>query len=155
MTSNIKNWPWTHGSFDTGCWDRHWIQNISSTRKMVNFETLRVYSLLWYRWSISNLGHKGFYLPTLLDLNFRLFLVRTCFVWRYQYILEVWKFEFQQPVFKKVPLAGLNSLQHKKCQNSTWYSKILTKKNCFQNIKIKLNQGTWMTLQSSVVIFRP
>ena len=29
------------------------------------------------------------------------------------------------------------------------------KKNiCFQNIKIKLNPGTWMTLQSSVVIFQ-
>ena len=31
---------------------------------------------------------------------------------------------------------------------------ILTKNICFQNIKIKLNSGTWMTLQSSVVIFQ-
>ena len=30
----------------------------------------------------------------------------------------------------------------------------LTKNMCFQNIKIKLNSGTWMTLQSSVVIFQ-
>jgi hypothetical protein len=26
----------------------------------------------------------------------------------------VWKFEFHQPVFKKVPSAGLNNLQHKR-----------------------------------------
>ena len=31
---------------------------------------------------------------------------------------------------------------------------ILTKNVSFQNIKIKLNSGTWMTLQSSVVIFQ-
>ena len=31
---------------------------------------------------------------------------------------------------------------------------ILTKNNCVQNIKIKLNSGTWMTLQSSVMIFQ-
>ena len=42
----------------------------------------------------------------------------------------------------------------KGCQNSTWYLMILTKNICFQNIKIKLNPGTWMTLQSSVVIFQ-
>ena len=30
---------------------------------------------------------------------------------------------------------------------------ILTKNTCFQNIKIKLNSWTWLTLQSSVVIF--
>ena len=42
----------------------------------------------------------------------------------------------------------------KGCQNSTWYLMILTKNICFQNIKIKLNPGTWMILHSSVVIFQ-
>ena len=42
----------------------------------------------------------------------------------------------------------------KGCQYSTWYFMILTKNICFQKIKIKLNPGTWMTLQSSVVIFQ-
>ena len=31
-----------------------------------------------------------------------------------QWLQEVWKFEFHQPVFKKVLSAGLNSLQHKR-----------------------------------------
>ena len=31
---------------------------------------------------------------------------------------------------------------------------ILPKNNCFQNIKIKLNSTTWMTLMSSLVIFK-
>ena len=39
-------------------------------------------------------------------------------------------------------------------KNSSWYFMILPKNNCFQNIKIKLNSTTWMTLMSSMVIFR-
>ena len=31
---------------------------------------------------------------------------------------------------------------------------ILPKKNIFQNINVKLNSKTWMTLKSSVVIFQ-
>ena len=39
-------------------------------------------------------------------------------------------------------------------KNSSWYFMILPKNNCFQNIKIKLNSTTWMTLMSSLVIFK-
>ena len=39
-------------------------------------------------------------------------------------------------------------------QPPTWYFMILTKNIGFRNIKIKLNSWTWMTLQSSVVIFQ-
>ena len=42
----------------------------------------------------------------------------------------------------------------KGCQYSTWYFMILTKNICFQNIKIKLNLITSITLKSSVLIFR-
>jgi hypothetical protein len=31
---------------------------------------------------------------------------------------------------------------------------IVAKNICFQNIKIKLNSGTWMTLDSSELIFQ-
>ena len=68
-----------------------------------------------------------------------------------QWLQEIWIFEFHPPVIKKLIYLGcLNSLQLKRCQNSNWYFMILTKNICFQNIKIKLNSGTWMTLQSSV-----
>ena len=40
----------------------------------------------------------------------------------------------------------------KGAKNSSWYFMILPKNNCFQNIKIKLNSTTWMTLMSSLVI---
>ena len=42
----------------------------------------------------------------------------------------------------------------KGAKNSSWYFMILPKNNCFQNIKIKLNSTTWMTLMSSLVIFQ-
>ena len=42
----------------------------------------------------------------------------------------------------------------KGAKNSSWYFMILPKNNCFQNIKIKLNSATWMTLTSSLVIFQ-
>ena len=48
---------------------------------------------------------------------------------------------------KKETSADLNSLQH---IISWFYPKIY----CFQNINIKLNLITWITLKSSVVIFR-
>jgi hypothetical protein len=38
---------------------------------------------------------------------------------------EVWTFEFHQLFFKKVTLAGLDSLWQKLSQNSTWYFMIL------------------------------
>ena len=38
-------------------------------------------------------------------------------------------FVFHQPVFKKSALPGLNSLQQKRCWNSTWYFMILPHKN--------------------------
>ena len=38
---------------------------------------------------------------------------------------------FHQPVFKKITLAGLNSLQQKRCSNSTRYFMILPPKNIF------------------------
>ena len=66
---------------------------------------------------------------------------------------EVMIFWYLKPVFIKVTSAGLNSLRQKRCKNSTWYFVILQKK-ILQNIKIKLNSRTWMTLKSSVVIFQ-
>ena len=71
-----------------------------------------------------------------------------------QWLQKVWTFEFLPSVFEKVILTGLSSLQKKRCLNSIWYFMILPKKTFFQNIKIKLNSNAWMTLKSSVVIFR-
>ena len=40
------------------------------------------------------------------------------------------------------------------CKNWKMIFHVSTEKNGFQNIKIKLNSRTWMTLKSSVVIFQ-
>ena len=56
--------------------------------------------------------------------------------------------------FQKSNIRWPQQPQTEKVLNSTWYFMILPKNNCFQNIKIKLNSTTWMTLECSVVIFQ-
>ena len=70
------------------------------------------------------------------------------------WVQEVLPFEFHPQVFKKVASGGLDSLRQKRCQNSTGYFVTLPKTFSFQNIQIKLNLMTWMTLKSSAVIFQ-
>ena len=64
--------------------------------------------------------------------------------------LDIWV----SSTIKKVTSAGFCSLRQKRGYNSTWDFMILPKNVCFQNIKIKLNPTTWMTLKSSLVIFQ-
>ena len=82
----------------------------------------------------------------------RLYSASVIVCWLHGY--EGCPFVFHQPVFKKVASAGLSRLQQKRCLNSTWYFMILPQKIFFQNIKIKLNSWTWMTLKSLVVTFQ-
>ena len=67
------------------------------------------------------------------------------------------RFEFHQPVFKKVTWTGLNNLRQKKYYNSTWVFMILSKKLSFQNTKISdIGPQTidFKNLNDSVVIFQ-
>ena len=78
------------------------------------------------------------------------------FAWRYLYIPEVWKFEFQQPVFKELTWVGLNSLWELKFKMG-FHNSVKTIFSKHQNkiiFVIKLiNSRSRMTLKSSVVIF--
>ena len=69
------------------------------------------------------------------------------------WLQEVWTFEFLEPVFKKVTSASAASdVKGAKIQNDI--SRLFYNIFLFQNIKIKLNSRTPMTLESSAVIFQ-
>ena len=92
----------------------------------------------------------------LLKCLWQIEICKLDFAWRYLYIPEVWKFEFQQPVFKKVTWVGLNSLWELKFKMS-FHDSVKTIFSKHQNKIIfvirLINSRSRMTLKSSVVIF--